>query len=195
MMDDQNRIDWRTLGFGASILDTSEDKRTLSLVEVSTLDEAGELSYSFKAGRGEGRIGRDAIEMVRTERFTCLLRFQEEEYRICKCRDTLIRLTYKENRHIDFLLPNDVGARFVRKAQVFDLRNRPFELDISGNHTPVFFLRGVLSLITLGIIRPPRRRSIIPPLFEADAEMERALVLGTVAIQMIYCPFDYEDWS
>lgn len=195
MMDDQNRIDWRTLGFGASILDTSEDKRTLSLVEVSTLDEAGELSYSFKAGRGEGRIGRDAIEMVRTERFTCLLRFQGEEYRIRKCSDTLIRLTYKENRHIDFLLPNDVGARFVRKAQVFDLRNRPFELDISGNHTPVFFLCGVLSLITLGIIRPPRRRSIIPPLCEADAEMEKALVLGTVAIQMIYCPFDYEDWS
>lgn len=195
MMDDQNRIDWRTLGFGASILDTSEDKRTLSLVEVSTLDEAGELSYSFKAGRGEGRIGRDAIEMVRTERFTCLLRFQGEEYRIRKCSDTLIRLTYKENRHIDFLLPNDVGARFVRKAQVFDLRNRPFELDISRNHTPVFFLRGVLSLITLGIIRPPRRRSIIPPLCEADAEMEKALVLGTVAIQMIYCPFDYEDWS
>lgn len=142
MMDDQNRIDWRTLGFGASILDTSEDKRTLSLVEVSTLDEAGELSYSFKAGRGEGRIGRDAIEMVRTERFTCLLRFQGEEYRIRKCSDTLIRLTYKENRHIDFLLPNDVGARFVRKAQVFDLRNRPFELDISGNHTPVFFCAG-----------------------------------------------------
>lgn len=176
-------------------MDTSEDKRTLSLVEVSTLDEAGELSYYFKAGRGEGRIGRDAIEMVRTERFTCLLRFQGEEYCIRKCSDTLIRLTYKENRHIDFLLPNDVGVRFVRKAQVFDLRNRPFELDISGKHTPVFFLRGVLSVITLGIIRPPRRKSIIPPLFEADAEMEKALVLGTVAIQMIYCPFDYEDWS
>lgn len=194
-MDHQNRIDWKTLGFGAAILDTNEDKRILSLQVVSTCDEVGELSYYFKAGRGEGRIGKDEIRIVRTERFTCLICFQEDEYCICKLSDALIRLSYKENRRIDFSLPKYIASRLVRKAQVFDNLNRPFDVDISGNHTLVSFLRGFLSLITLGIISPPRKKSIIPPLFEADEEMEKALVLGLVAIQMIYCPFDYEDWA
>lgn len=36
---------------------------------------------------------------------------------------------------------------------------------------------------------------MIPHAFNSDHEMDVALILGIIAIQMVYCPFDYEDWS
>ncbi|WP_418386636.1 hypothetical protein, partial [Akkermansia sp.] len=60
--------------------------------------------------------------------------------------------------------------------------------------TILYFLRMIIGLLSFGLLKQPKT-SIIPPLFDADDDMQKALVLGIIAIQMIYCPYDYDNWS
>ena len=52
----------------------------------------------------------------------------------------------------------------------------------------------IIGLLSFGLLKQPKM-TIIPPSFDADYDMEKALVFGVIAIQMIYYPFDYDDWS
>ena len=56
------------------------------------------------------------------------------------------------------------------------------------------FLRMIIGLLSFGLLKQPKT-PIIPLSFDADYDMEKALVFGVIAIQLIYCPFDYDDWS
>lgn len=196
MMNNQNNkdIDWRKLQFGATLLDTKKNKRVLSLIDNSTYDTIGRLHYFIKTKRGGGYIGENKINIIRFDPYTCYINTTEQEYCIYRLNNSKIRISYKLNKYIDFFLQEDLNDRFIRKALVSDNRNCQFEVSISKNETIFFFFRMIVVLLSLGFFKQPKT-PIIPFSFSADHNMEKALVVGVIAIQMIYYPFDYYDWS
>ncbi len=196
MINNQNKkdIDWRKLQFGATLLDTKENKRVLSLIDNSTYDTIGRLHYFIKTGKGEGKIGENKIKILQIDPHSCCINTTKQEYCIYRSDNAKIRLSYKANQYIDFFLQEDLNFRFIRKVLVFDNRNRQFEVPISRNQTILYFLRMIIGLLSFGLLKQPKM-PIIPPSFDADYDMEKALVFGVIAIQMIYYPFDYDDWS
>lgn len=193
MINNKKDIDWQKLQFGTILLDTKEDKRILTLIDNYTFDTLGEINYFVKTGKGEGRIGKNKIRIIQTDPHFCYIDSAEKEYRIYRLNKK-IRIFYKMNRYIDFFLPEDLNSRFIRKALVFDNRSRQFEVSISRNQTILYFLRMIIGLLSLGLFKQPKT-PVIPPSFDADDDMEKSFVFGVIAIQMIFCPFDYHDWS
>ena len=196
MINNQNKknIDWRKLQFGSTLLNTKENKRVLSLIDNSTFDTVGELHYFIKTGKGEGKIGENKIKILQINPNFCCINTTEQEYCIYRLNNVKIRISYKVNQYIDFFLQEDLNCRFIRKALVSDDRNRQFEVPISRNQTIFYFLRMIIGLLSFGLLKQPKT-PIIPLSFDADYDMEKALVFGVIAIQLIYCPFDYDDWS
>lgn len=45
----------------------------------------------------------------------------------------------------------------------------------------------IIGLLSFGLLKQPKT-PIIPLSFDADYDMEKALVFGVIAIQLIYCP-------
>lgn len=104
MINNKNKkdIDWRKLQFGATLLDTKENKRVLSLIDNSTYDTVGRLHYFVKAGKGEGKIGGNKIKILQIDPHSCCINTTEQEYCIYRSDNVKIRISYKENRYIDF---------------------------------------------------------------------------------------------
>lgn len=57
MINNQNKkdIEWRKLQFGATLLDTKENKRVLSLIDNSTYDTIGRIHYFVKQAKAKAR--------------------------------------------------------------------------------------------------------------------------------------------
>ncbi|WP_295877355.1 hypothetical protein [uncultured Akkermansia sp.] len=187
-------IDGRKLQFGATLLNTKENARVLYLIDNSIFDTVGRLHYFIKTGKGIGEIGGNKIEISQINSDSYCINTTEQEYCISRLDDIRIRISYKRSRYIDFFLQEDLNNRLIRKSLVYDNIDRQFEVSISRNQTILYFLRMIIGLLSFGLLKQPKT-SIIPPLFDADDDMQKALVLGIIAIQMIYCPYDYDNWS
>lgn len=192
MMTDNIR--WRNFQIGSTIL--NREKRRLILLDNSSFNISADINYVIDSDKATGEIGGRKIEISGIKTKSCRIDFDGQQYfihRLKYClKENIVRISYKRSSYIDFHIPRNIYRVSIRKALVADGMNHPFRVNISKNPTLGFALRVFFRLLTLGLIKQ-KRNPLIPPLFVADRDMEKALILGIIFIQMIAYPGDYTN--
>lgn len=181
---------WKKLQFGATIL--HRNVRELSLLD-EQFNEKGIISFNAQTHMGEGRLFDEELKIVNIDKQAYKIRCSEC-YEVNLSNRNIIEISSEGAELFNLRVPSDVSRRFHRYAEVVIDEKPIFQVEISRNHTISGFVRGILGLFTLGLIKQ-KVKPIIPNNVLDSTINHKSLILGAIMAQLVYFPYDYDDWD
>lgn len=183
------------LRFGACVL--HQDRRELTLLSLADGKTVAEIAYDAGEKAAKGSIWdcffslsakADAFP-VQIGRFSFVGSFGG--------RGGWRRLRLSATgggRIVDLYFSRDLSSHCTRLAYLKKDGKR-YVLNVSRNRTLPGILKGALSVFSFGLCKPALE-GILPDKDAPLSEEEHAACLsGAIALQLVFCPFDYHDWS
>lgn len=180
---------WQKLQFGATIL--HKNIRELTLLD-DLFKEKGVISFNTETHTGGGRLLGEEFKIINIDKQLYEIKFSEC-YFFNLLNQNIVKISSDGVELLNLRVPLDVSQSFYRYADVI-IDEKLFQVEISRNCSIFNFFRMILGLITLGLIKQ-KFKPIIPNVFFNTPINHKALVLGVIMAQLVYFPYDYDDWS
>lgn len=181
------------LRFGACLL--RQDRRELTLLSLADGKTAAEIVYYFSEKAARGSIGDCPFSLtaqadafpVQLGCFSFVGSFGGKDgWRRLRMSAT------DGSRIVDLYFSRDLSSHCTRLAYLKKGGKR-YALNVSRNRTLPDHLKGALSVLSFGLCKPAWK-GILPDKDTPLSEEEHAACLsGAIALQLVFCPFDYDD--
>jgi hypothetical protein len=181
---------WQKLQFGATIL--HKNIRELTLLD-DLFNEKGIISFNAQTHMGEGRLFDEELKIVNIDKQAYKIRCSEC-YEVNLSNRNIIEISSEGAELFNLRVPLDVSQSFYRYADVIIDEKPIFQVEISRNHTISGFVRGILWLFTLGLIKQKVKPIILNNVLDSTIN-HKSLILGVIMAQIVYFPYDYDDWD
>lgn len=181
---------WKKLQFGSTIL--HKNIRELTLLD-DLLNEKGVISFDTETKMGEGRLLGEELKIINIDKQLYEIQFSEC-YFVNLSDQNIIKISSGGLELLNLRVPDDISQSFYRYADVIIGEKLLFQVEISRNYSIFNFFRMILGLITLGLIKQ-KSKPIIPNEFSDSPMSHKSLFLGIIMAQLVYFPYDYDDWS
>lgn len=181
---------WGKLQFGATIL--HGNIRELTLLD-NQFEEKGVISFNTETHTGEGMLFGKELKIININKQLYEMQFLEY-YSFNLLNQNTVKISSDGVELLNLRVPLNVSHSFYRYADVIMDEKLFSQVEISRNCSIFYFFRMILGLITLGLIKQ-KFKPIIPNAFFNTPINHKALVLGVIMAQLVYFPYDYDDWS
>lgn len=181
---------WGKLQFGATIL--HGNIRELTLLD-NQFEEKGVISFNTETHTGEGMLFGKELKIINIDKQLYEMQFSEY-YSFNLLNQNTVKISSDGVELLNLRVPLNVSHYFYRYADVIMDEKLFSQVEISRNCSIFYFFRMILGLITLGLIKQ-KFKPIIPNAFFNTPINHKALVLGVIMAQLVYFPYDYDDWS
>lgn len=181
---------WEKLQFGSAVL--HQNIRELTLWDDS-YNEKGVVSFDTETRTGKGGIFGEELKIVNIDKQLYEIQCSER-YSVNLSDQNIIEISSDGVELLNLRVPFDVSQSFYRYADAIIGDKLLFQVEISRNYSLFKFFRMILGLLTFGLIKQ-KFRPVIPNDFLEIPINRKSLVLCAMMAQLVYFPYDYDDWN
>ena len=181
---------YRNIEIHSHLLDKADDERIYTCEQWPNWRSkpCGLIRYNPKTNSGEGEIIDLQIKFKK----------RNNAVKVTYCISNFMEITQIETDK--WVLKSNVHTLYFkcldyRKDTAYAIINENDRHIVTLVTYPniTIFVKGILSLLSLGRIPPSRDYCLVPTTFPLNDNLEEILVVGLAVLRIVFCPLDFDD--